>query len=91
MPTSPSRATESHLEFVKAKDTGFLREIPSHHGYRITPAATHCDFCGVDSFVDINHECMEVDSAFTCYGRREGVVKQIHEHRLPSPDVSIQV
>lgn len=91
MCTLSFKAGESHLEFVKTKNACFLREVPSHLGYGVTPAATHGNFCSMDSLVDVNHECMEVDSAFTCYGRREGVVKQIHEHRLPGPDVSIEV
>ena len=91
MSASLVKVVEHYLEFVETKDIGFLRKITSHPGYRVTTAGTHGDFCAMDSFVDVNHECMEVDSAFTCYGRREGVVKQIHEHRLPGPDVSVEV
>jgi hypothetical protein len=52
---------------------------------------THAYFGGMHSFMDIDHECVEMNPAFTRYGRREGVVEQVHEHGLPSPNVSIQI
>lgn len=90
-PAPPLKACESYLELIEAQNTGLLREISSHLGYRITSAMTHGNFGGMHSFVDIDHKCVEMNSAFTRYGRGEGVVEQIHEHGLSSSDVSIQV
>ena len=87
----PLKACESYLELVEAQNTSLLREIPGHLGYRITPAITYAYFGGMHSFVDIHHECVEMNAAFTRYGRWEGIVKQVHEHRLPSPNITIQV
>ena len=87
----PLKAYESYLELVEAQNTSLPREIPGHLGYRITPAMTHAYFGGMYSLVDIDHKCVEMNSAFTRYGRGERVVEQVHEHGLPSPNVSIQV
>jgi hypothetical protein len=79
------------LELVKTQDTGLLREILGHFGYRIAPATTHGYFGGMYPFMDIDHECVEMNSAFTRYRRGKGVIEQVHEHGLPGPNVPIEV
>jgi len=75
IPTPPLSACESYLELVEAQNVGFLREIPSHLGYRVAPTTTHGNFGGMYSLVNIDHECVEMNPAFTSYGRWKSVVE----------------
>lgn len=75
VPSPPLKACEPYLELVEAQNTSLLGEIMGHPGNRITPTVTHAYFGSMHSFVNVDHERVEMNSAFTCYGRWEGVVE----------------
>lgn len=39
----------------------------------------------------INHECMKMGTSLSLDIVRESIVKEIHQHALSGPDISVQV
>ena len=54
-----------YLKFVETQNGRFSGKISSHRYYWVTTIESHSDFSRVNTFVDIDHESVEMDPSFT--------------------------
>ena len=82
----------SNLKLIEAEDSGLVRQIPRYwqNWVQETRTSRWC-FHSMYTLMYINHECMKMGTSLSLDIVRESIVKEIHQHALSGPDISVQV
>lgn len=64
-----------YLKLIEAENVGLTSEV-TRNRYDWVPAfVSHCDLGCMQSFMNVYHECVEMDASFAVQVRGQGIVK----------------
>lgn len=79
----------THLKFIETENRGISGKVSGNWNDRVSPVVAHGFLGSMNTFVYVNHECVEVHAPLACHTWGQGVVEEVHEHGLASSDIPI--